>query len=304
MRFKNLFSTIIAFAFCGILSAQIDFYANDTMGCEPLSIKFSLDHTTIDTNTIDSVVWNFGIGRAINSFNPANVRYSQPGKYTVSIVVYGSTTSTITKTNYIVVHEVVSADFDFDITNPLLGYQFNPLGTIISDTTSFLWEIFDDASDRISNITYPNKVDPNTAVYDYDFPDTGSYSVKLKVTTNWTEGTQTEHCVDSSLQVVLVREIPDTADNDSVFVVGNVFSPETQDYFVIAPTDPDITLSFIVFSRNGVVVYKQESPVIYWDGRTNSGRDLDTGVYFYVLEALHNDPSKYYSKRGFIHLFR
>lgn len=304
MSCKVIFSTIVSFIFCGILSAQVDFYADDTLGCERMLVKFSLDHTTVDTNTLTSVEWNFGIGNPVTSFNPPPVRYSQAGTYSVSIVIDGNTASPITKTGYIVVHEVVSAEFEYDITAQPLDYRFSPLGTIDNDTANFLWEIYDDASDRIANMTFPSRVDPDRAVYNYSFPDTGTYSVKLKITTNWTTGLETGSCIDSSMQTIIVQELPDTSGIDSVFVVANVFSPETQDYFIIQPEHMDIVLSFIVFSRTGVVVYKEESPTIYWDGRTNTGRDLDTGVYFYVLEALQNDPENYYSKRGFIHLFR
>jgi hypothetical protein len=300
MRFKGIFAAIFAVFYCVFLSAQVDFYADDTLGCAGMRVKFSLDHTTIDTNSTDSVVWDFGIGPTVKSFNPSPITYSQPGKYTVSIVIDGNTGSPITKTDYIEVHEVVQGDFDFDIVDSPYGYRFNPQGTIDTDTTSFLWEIYDNSTNRISNITFINRTKPSTAYYDYNFPDTGSYVVKLKATTTWTSGTQTGHCTDTTSQTILV-EIPQ---NDSVFHVGNVFSPSTQTFFVIEPTDPDIILSFIVFSRTGVAVYKEESPVIYWDGRTNSGQDLSTGVYFYVLEALQNDASKRYSTRGFIHLFR
>lgn len=306
MRFKSLFLTVVSLAFCGILSAQIDFYADDTVDCNPAFIKFSLDHTTVDTNTLTSVDWNFGNGQTVTSFNPPTVFYSSPGSYTVSIVIDGNTGSPITKTNYIVIHETVSADFEFEITTPPYQYRFSPLGTITEPAVNnfFRWSYYNDQSDMIRNITYiVNSTDQANARDNFEFPDTGYYTVALNIRSPF-------GCSDSVSQLIHVQEVADTTDPndttgaDSTFVVGNVFAPESEGYFIIDPEDDAVVLSFQLFSRTGVIVYKAESPVIYWDGKTNSGRDLETGVYFYVLEALRGDPDKYYSVRGFIHLFR
>jgi hypothetical protein len=302
MRLKSYFSTIITLAFCGVISAQIDFHADDSVVCAPATVKFSLDYTTVDTTTLTSILWDFGNGQTSNLYDPQPVSYPITGSFTVSIVIDGNIASPITKPNYIGVHQIVMANFDPEIITPPYEYQFTPSETITetSTTFSYLWVYRDDQNQMIRNITeFVTSAIQDNAQDVYVFPDTGYYEVSLKVR-NMAAG-----CVDSVSQTIHVQEAADTTATDTTtYQVANLFMPELQDYFIIDPQDVDVVLAFKVFSRTGVLVYSEESPVINWDGRTNSGILLHTGVYFYVLEALRGDPDKYYSTRGFIHLFR
>ena len=302
MSCKRIFSTGIVLVFCGMLLAQTKFYADDSIGCSPFTVKFSLDYTTIDTTTATSVDWDFGNGQTITSFNPPAVTYSDPGTYTVSIVVDGNTGSPITKTDYIVVHETVPANFDYEVIVDPLSYLFSPTETITTstDTYYYRWSYYNDSSTLIGNITYiVDNTNQDNVRDSFEFSDTGYYQVALSVRSSL-------GCSDSVSQIIHVQEAVDTTTptDTTAFVVGNVFAPESEGFFIIDPDNPNVVLSFKVFSRTGVLVYQEESPIIYWDGRTNSGRDLLTGVYFYVLEATVGDPDRYYSTRGFIHLFR
>jgi hypothetical protein len=49
-------------------------------------------------------------------------------------------------------------------------------------------------------------------------------------------------------------------------------------------------------------VYKTEGKTIMWLGKNNTGDDLQSGVYYYVVES--NAAEKRHNKRGFIHLIR
>jgi PKD repeat protein len=299
MRFNFFLTILTAFVFCGKLSAQADFIADNTAGCAPFTVKFSLDPATVDTNILSSVEWDFGNGDPkVISFNPPTVVYSSPGNYTVSIVIDGDVLNPITKTDYIAVHSKVLADFDFQPVEEPYTYEFLPINPIndASATYFYRWTYYDENL-LIRNVTYIEN-DQITTADTFAFPDTGIYRVALNIRDSY-------GCNDSTSQLIQIKIAEDSNTTDTAeFVVANVFAPESEDFFIINPEDPAVALSFKVFSRTGVIVYSTEAQIVYWDGKTNSGRDLDTGVYFYTLEALQGDTNNYYSKRGFIHLFR
>ncbi|MBN2484983.1 MAG: gliding motility-associated C-terminal domain-containing protein [Bacteroidales bacterium] len=300
MRFIKVFTIITALAFSRLLPAQVDFQVSDSIGCAPMQVSF-----TLNTDTLTSFQWMFGEGPVSTQQTPVHT-YENAGKYKV---VLNYTNDSVVK--FVTVHETVTAAFEYETASSPLEYRFLPLGNISTDSTSFRWEVYSDtllgAGTRVGNMTFPFKLDASEAVYEYEFSDTAYFAIKLNVTTNWFEGSQRRHCSDSSVIVLFAPEElepSDTISRDSVFAVANVFVPTTQDYYIIDPKDPAVVLSFQVFSRTGVLVYKSESPVIYWDGRNISGQVLGTGVYYFVLEAISGDNSGYYSSRGFIHLFR
>jgi hypothetical protein len=47
------------------VQAQTDFTASEIMGCTPFTVSFAIDLSTVDTDTISTVEWHFGIGLAI-----------------------------------------------------------------------------------------------------------------------------------------------------------------------------------------------------------------------------------------------
>ena len=74
----------------------------------------------------------------------------------------------------------------------------------------------------------------------------------------------------------------------------NPFNPETWIPYHLA-TNADVT--FTIYDTKGVVVrqldlghqpagyYTVRSKAVYWDGRTDSGESVASGVYFYQLTA-------------------
>ena len=52
------------------------------------------------------------------------------------------------------------------------------------------------------------------------------------------------------------------------------------------------------------LVYKGEGYTITWDGSTSWGLELSQGIYYYVLDALGDDPDNRFHKAGFIYLYR
>jgi gliding motility-associated-like protein len=86
--------------------------------------------------------------------------------------------------------------------------------------------------------------------------------------------------------------------------IPNVFTPNGDgynDYFEVT-TDGVTVYEFTVFTRTGARVYHSLSPRIFWDGKSNGGKDLKEGVYYYVIEE--TESSEPFGKAGFMHLFR
>ncbi|MEZ5070563.1 MAG: gliding motility-associated C-terminal domain-containing protein [Bacteroidales bacterium] len=103
---------------------------------------------------------------------------------------------------------------------------------------------------------------------------------------------------------VLAPESEARADGDTSLVFPNVFTPNADGLndVIDLETDGSTRYSLTVFTRTGTRVYFSDSPRVFWDGKDSGGRDLPSGIYYYVLEAGESDPPV--RQTGFIHLFR
>jgi gliding motility-associated-like protein len=158
-----------------------------------------------------------------------------------------------------------------------------------SATYFYTWQFYDSIQ-RVIFHTETKVVDSTTqlnAIESYTFTN-GIYKVQLRLT-------DTYGCLDT-------WEIP-LSIADSV-LIPNVFVPDKLGDYEIDPKDIGIVLHFQVFNRYGSLVFEDESPHIRWNGLTNSGKELNTGVYYYVLKATQGDFEGKYTQNGFIHLFR
>ena len=250
--------------------------ASDVEGCDTLAVKFSY---TGSTSTITSVLWNFGNGETSTLMDPDSVVYTDPGLYTVTMVINNDTANPIVKYRFIHVHDVVKALFEFQKTDVKYGYNFTHLdqGNDTSATYNYQWNFGDGAT-----FTGPDAT--------HTYADTGLYLVRLTVSDNYT-------CSDTKTQRLFVTD---------EIVIQNVFTPNEDgknDYFEIIPKT-DVILAFYVYSRTGVLVYSIKSPKIIWDGRTSNGVKLSSGIYYYVIQSLEGDTQGLYNKSGFIYLYR
>lgn len=298
MRFRPVIA-IVTFIFIGRLISAQDFTADVEEGCTPLTVQFSIT----GSSSVTSVQWDFGNGETSSELTPDAVTYDTPGKYTVTAEFDGSTTET--KTDFIQANETVEADFDIEDLGDY-SYRFTPTTEISTDTNwySYRWEYSSsDTSAIISFFVYSG--DEQDATYDVDGLPFGDYSVMLTIINQGsTIYPLADKCIDSVQQTLKVESSVPSA--DSVFQAGNVFTPNSPggEYYIINPYDASIVLYFEVFTRTGVPVYKSEAPGVYWDGRTNDGRALNSGVYFYILRSTKGDSNGFYNTSGFIHIFR
>lgn len=290
-------------------SGSADFTISDSSGCTSHAVKFSLDFNTIDLDTVNDVKWYFGMGDTIVSEDPDTVFYEDGGQYTVTLVIEGENKrQVVEKTNIIEVYQTQPASFSLNSVVAGEVYQCEPLDQIIDTTNDYLydWHFVNVANgtvdDRSITVSGGNNDDAIVSVNlqsDLNAEDTNSiFSFSLTVT-NASFGCESQETQQLTLE--------------SKIQVANVFPVQSMDYFTITPSENqtlypkeeyDVILSFEVFSRYGNLVYKEEAPVISWDGRNIDGQEVTTGVYFYILKATTPDETGRYSKQGFIHLFR
>lgn len=151
----------------------------DTIGCVPLTIKFT------DTLAKGKMyIWHYGDGSPKDDTtfapnNSVNHTYTQVGTYRLRLIAIDSATCNISDTAYVFVkvgNNVVKPDFSFfklDSCNSL-RYQFTNLTTAVVPTytsQSFLWDFGDGSV----------KVRAGFGPVIHTFPSTGSYNVKLVV---------------------------------------------------------------------------------------------------------------------------
>jgi len=293
MRINFTLWFLLQLLIIGNIQAQANFYASQTEGCTAFNVKFITDFGSANPDTITIVKWHFGEGDTIVANNHDSIRhtYNQPGQYKVVMVINNKKSSAIVKNNYITVHPTVDAAFNIEQLGSIYSYQFAGIEEITDQNAiyTYTWQYLNVSTSDFTTHTY--NVDLNTPSYELDtFTfDTGTYRVTLDIK-------DTYGC-ESSFQraLIIAEEIPP---------IPNVFVPEAHDFFIIDPQDQSVVLQFKLFNRNGLLLFQQEAPVINWDGKSNSGFDLTTGVYFYILKATSGDPSGRYSKKGFIHIFR
>ncbi len=299
MRYKQLFHImLLLYAFSGTY-AQPNFTVSDSVGCTPFAVKFSIDTSSVDMDTIDYLTWDFGLADTINSLDPDTIVYLNSGTYTVQIIINGDRDNPVVKTDYITVYQTLPASFRYEevssATPMSLTYNFIPLAEITDTAVMyfFIWryDLINPDSSLTSIRFQENVVDYATRDNASDvivFPDTATYMVRLRVEDD-------RGCENETRQVIVIREGVN---------LPNIFLPKSSPFYIIDPSDLNIVLSIKIYSRSGILVYQQEAPVITWDGRTSSGLDLNTGVYYFILESIQGDPLGNYDQTGFIHLFR
>lgn len=125
----------------------------------------------------------------------------------------------------------------------------------------------------------------------YTFEESGNYTMKLEV------ADRTSICVDTTNISINISV--------SSLEIPNFFSPGTSpginDEFRVAYKSL-IKFKMTIFNRWGVKLFETKDPEKGWDGRYK-GKYVNTGVYFYVIEAEGSEGKKY-KEGGDINLFK
>ncbi|MBS1651345.1 MAG: gliding motility-associated C-terminal domain-containing protein [Bacteroidetes bacterium] len=229
---------------------------SDTIGCEPLTIKFK---SVQDSLQPTQNYWN------INNYNfidtTINYTFKNAGLYSYNLVVRDTNncTDTISKTNYIKVNQTPKVK---SYANPFYASILNPQITFIDSTIlahNTLYNFGDGSSATQTNTTH-------------NYQSTGEFNYSLIVSTQY-------GCADTATGIIYIDDI---ANN----YVPNIFTPNNDganDIFFI--TGKNITSSTMqIFNRWGTIVFENDNALKGWNGINQTNNSLaNDGVYFYVI---------------------
>ncbi|MFT3948244.1 MAG: PKD domain-containing protein [Agriterribacter sp.] len=170
---KKLFNTIFVL-FVGLTAfAQApvaEFSGSVVSGCAPLGVSFK----DLSTGAPKYWDWDFGNGQLSNIQNPS-VTFSQPGTYTVKLVVRNSNGANgVTKDAYITVYPSPIVSFSADATTACIPAAINFTGTATTTDgtiSSYAWDFGDGGTS-----TTPNA--------QHTYTETGYYNVSLTATSS------------------------------------------------------------------------------------------------------------------------
>jgi gliding motility-associated-like protein len=154
---------------------EVSFSTDDqTIGCPSLEIQFNSNIILGDT-LIDNILWDFGDNSFAYEENPNHI-YSNPGQYSVGIVVYdfnGCDASSNIQ-NYITVNSPPTPDFSADVQYSCDDNLSVAFSNTLADQTGleFYWDFGDNTTSS----------DPNPS---HTYNGYGAYDVMLKVTDDY-----------------------------------------------------------------------------------------------------------------------
>lgn len=276
MRYcKYLIILTLGLVFRTGADAQSVFFSTSGDGCGSLTAVFSIEPSNV-YDTIISISWSFSDGGIISGEKNPEHTFLKAGVYYATAQINSS--STLVSDPVLVFNQPEAAIGYSDSTGTGMDYSyvFAYSGkTIDSLIYSYSWDFEDGETANDRRLLH-------------SFPGSGVYDVSLVVETN-------QGCVDSITIPFSVNEILE---------VPNVFTPNMDgynDYFKVKTNGQDkYVLS--IYSRSGALVYKSEAEVISWDGRSMSGTEMATGLYYYVIEQLEGESSQ--ERTGFVQLYR
>ncbi|MBN1119160.1 MAG: gliding motility-associated C-terminal domain-containing protein [Bacteroidales bacterium] len=305
MKFRTIFFLTVSLLFSYSVYTQDFIQVSGIRGCVPDTVSFTLNSDSIDFDTLNiGLIYMIGTDNfPITNNSPINYIIKKAGDYDVRLVSGLNTNDVITQRTVSFDRGSISADFEAVLVEAPYIYAMVPSDALADDASSyfFRWAYYDEANTSLRTITkIATTANQDNATDTFEFPDYGNYLVTLNLRNS------PENCYDSTAVEVEVTNLPviDTVGDTTAFPVQNFFIPEEETYYTITPDDPGVILSFKLFTRTGVLVFAMESPEIYWDGRNFNGQNMETGVYYYVLEAVSGAADDRYNQCSFIHLYR
>ncbi|MCA6437609.1 MAG: PKD domain-containing protein [Bacteroidota bacterium] len=230
---------------------------SDTIGCEPLTIKFK---SITDSLQPVQNYWNINNNSFIDT--TINYTFSNAGLYSYNLVVRDSNncTDTLSKINHIQVNPKPKVK---SIVNPFYASILDPRITFIDST-------------QLTHLTNYNFGDGATSTQTnniHNYQSTGEFNYTLISSTQY-------GCADTAKGIIYIDDIGNN-------YVPNIFTPNgdnSNDNFFIK--GKNITSSTMkIFNRWGTLVFETDNALIGWNGinQTNNTIAVD-GVYFYIIE--------------------
>ncbi len=259
--------------------AEILVNPEEDTGCEPFEVTIVNNSFPINGYTTE---WDLGDGNTSLDASPTHI-YETPGVYTVSLVITSpiGCISQQTFPDLITVYETPVADFLCDPQDPS---NFDPEVIFTDQSTgaaSWFWDFG----------TGDTSTDPNPI---YSYPDTGMFEVILEVT-------HVDGCTDTMSKIIDV--VP-----RFTYFLPNAFTPNfdaVNDGFRGGGIFYGIEqFEMRIFNRWGEEVFQTNDPNVAWNGqKNNTGKDVQNGVYIYLVNILGSRNQKFEYK-GFATLVR
>jgi len=252
------------------------FTANRTSGTSPLSVKF----TDTSSGSPTSWFWKFGDSGSSMQQNPVYV-FENTGTYSVQLTASnGDGTSTETKHGYIVVGDIMRADFDFTTSNP---ENTAPLTVAFMDRSSgrpdtYTWRFGDGFMGTGRN-----------PIHTYTRPGTYDITLTIRGPSGIDSITKTIE-VKSLLRADFVGE-PTTGSAPLTVTFSDISigTAVTRNWIIIEYAEPQVPVS-IVLIENGPknLVYTFNTPGTYevWleiEGESGAYSSKERPDYIHVL---------------------
>ncbi len=227
-----------------------------------------------------SFYWDFGNGQVSAAWDTCFARYWSEGTFTIKLTARYSTTLSESTEKTITISASPKADFQYDPDTVAIQNQTITI-TAQGSFNRILW--FSSTIDSISNKTY----------IDVTLP--GIYFVKLKSESGCTSDTMTKKLVFKPIQT--------GGDSFSIVTVNNILTPNddgVNDYLLIEKlSDYQAPVEIFIYNIWGDMVYNNADYQNNWGGKTNDGKELGSGTYYFSLRCEERKGSI-----GFIDIIR
>ncbi|MCB0495903.1 MAG: PKD domain-containing protein [Cyclobacteriaceae bacterium] len=264
----------------------VDFEADVTEGCLPLTIQFTNLSTSVDP---DTYVWEFvdDTGKTIGTSTLENPEITFNKAGVINVTLSGSNplgvTDTETKLGYIEIYEIPTASFSVRPETVFLPDQIMFTANLSKLADEFEWDFNGDG------IPESEEFEPS-----FHYTEPGVYDVSL-IAINSSTGCSDTLLIEKAVTVV------ESGTSD----VPNGFFPGTGDGSSTSP-DPgsptgsnsvflprikgvrDDGFMMQIFDRWGHLLFESDNKEVGWNGRHfNTGKLMPAGVYVYKLELVY-----------------
>lgn len=253
---------------------QVGFHRDDNSeGCGVLTVQFRNDSQSLPSNPV-AYDWDFGDGSAHSPAYEPSHDYTSPGSYKVTLTVTYTggmqCTSSLTKLDYVIVHDSPAASFTErpGAVTKIPNYHFAFIDQSTGGANSWLWDFGDNST-------------PSTAQNpEHTYADTGTYKVTLSVANSF-------GCPGSITGYVQITGTP------GQLYLPNAFMPSSATdelHTFMAKGSGIATWHLQIFNNYGQLVWEttkldaKGAPVEGWDG-TYKGQPAPQGVYVWQASA-------------------
>ena len=231
-----------------------------------------------------------------------DVDYANQTSYQIIIEAVNASTCTIQDSFFLEVLNTNQAPYDIEFLNGEQSIAENlPEGSLVGvllsadssvvDQHTYTFEIGGPDNDffTISN-------DSLLSAFVFDYEDRNEYTIMVRTT----DQVGNFYVKELSVFISDVLELEDLKANNVITPNGDGYN----DFFTVPNVALFENFSFEVFNENGTQIFRRSPSAGYnnlWDGKTTSGQELPSGVYYYLLQD-YSDPN--FKFKGEITLLR